>query len=85
VWIKAYTLHGLAAAAVDAGHPHADEWVGDLESLAARTGMREFAVRAALLRHARGERAAAEAAQVLGREVQNPALAAEVEALPVAA
>jgi DNA-binding SARP family transcriptional activator len=85
VWVKAYAQAGLAAAAVEAGNRRAGEWVSDLATLAARTGMREFAVRAALLRHAMGEPGALEAAQILGSEVENPALEAELGALPAAA
>ena len=52
VWVKAYALAALASAAVELDNRRAGEWVSDLASLAARTGMREFAVRASLLRHA---------------------------------
>jgi DNA-binding SARP family transcriptional activator len=80
-WVKAYSLAALASAAVEFDHRWADAWVSDLASLAARTGMREFAVRACLLRHTRGEAGAYEAALVLAREVENPLLHAELEAI----
>lgn len=85
VWVQAYALAGLAEAAVASDSRRADDWIGDLASLAGRTGMREFAVRAALLRFERGDRSAADAATVLAREVENPSLAARLEAPPAAA
>ena len=85
VWVKAYALAALASVAVELDNRRADEWISDLGALAARTGMREFAVRAALLRQARGESGAYEAALVLAREVENPSLRAELEAMPAAA
>lgn len=85
VWVTAYALAGLASTAAEAGHRRAGEWISDLASLAARTGMREFAVRAALMRRDRGERGAAESALVLAREVENPALQAQAEIVSAAA
>ena len=80
VWVKAYAMAALASAAVELDSRRAGEWVSDLASLAARTGMREFAVRASLLRHARGEPGSYESALVLAREVENPTLQTELEA-----
>lgn len=54
--------------------PEAQRWIGDLEALATRTGMRELATRAYLHRARLGDRAAAEAARVLAAEIDNPAL-----------
>lgn len=85
IWVKAYALAALAGAAVEADNRRADEWISDLGSLAARTGMREFAVRASLLRQARGEPDAHEAALVLAAEVENPALEVELATAPAAA
>jgi DNA-binding SARP family transcriptional activator len=85
VWVQAYALAELAKAAVDAGHRHARGWVEDLSALAARTGMREFAVRAGLLQAALGEERALDAAVVLVAEVENPALHERVEDLRAAA
>ena len=81
VWIEAYALTELAAAAVAAGHRRAREWVEDLISLTARTGMRELAVRAYLLRAELGDRSALESAAILAAEVENPALARRIEGL----
>jgi DNA-binding SARP family transcriptional activator len=84
VWVEAYALAHLAAAAVDAGHRRAREWVEDLASIAARTGMREFAVRAYLLRADLGDPNALDSAAVLAAEVENPALRARIEGLRAA-
>jgi len=81
VWVEAYALAQLASAAVEAGHRHAREWVEDLTSLAARTGMREFAVRAYLLRADLGDRSSLDSAAVLAAEVENPALRARIQGL----
>jgi DNA-binding SARP family transcriptional activator len=81
VWIEAYALAELAAAAVAAGHRRAREWVEDLISLTARTGMRELAVRAYLLRAELGDRSALDSAAILVAEVENPALALRIEGL----
>jgi hypothetical protein len=72
VWVQAYALAALAEAAVEAENSRADEWIGDLASIAGRTGMREFAVKAALLRVDRGDRAAAEAAVISERHAPRP-------------
>jgi hypothetical protein len=48
VWIEAYALEALAGVAIRAQSRRAVEWVEDLRSLAARTGMREMAAQAYL-------------------------------------
>jgi len=85
VWVEAYALAGLAAAAVEAGHRRARAWVEDLTSLAARTGMRELAVRAYLLRADLGDRSSLDSAAILVAEVENPALRDRIEGLRAAA
>jgi hypothetical protein len=84
VWVEAYALAELASAAVEAKHRHAREWVEDLTSLALRTGMREFAVRAYLLRANLGDRSALDSAAILVAEVENPALCARIQGLRAA-
>ncbi len=84
IWVEAYALAELAAAAVDAGDRRAREWVEDLTSLAARTGMRELAVRAYLLRADLGDRSSLDAAAILVAEVENPALRRRIEGLRAA-
>jgi DNA-binding SARP family transcriptional activator len=81
VWVEAYALLQLASAAARAGHRRAREWVEDLTSLTARTGMRELAVRAYLLRADLGDRSALDSAAILVAEVENPALRARIEGL----
>jgi DNA-binding SARP family transcriptional activator len=81
VWIEAYALAELASAAVEAGHRRAREWVEDLISLTARTGMRELAVRAYLLRAGLGDRSALDSAAILVAEVENPALSTRIQGL----
>jgi DNA-binding SARP family transcriptional activator len=81
IWVEAYALAQLAAAAVEAGNGRAAGWVEDLASLAARTGMREFAVRAYLLRAELGDRRALDSAAILAAEVENPALPARIDVL----
>jgi DNA-binding SARP family transcriptional activator len=81
VWVEAYALAELASAAVDAQHRRAPEWVEDLTSLAARTGMRELAVKAYLLRANLGDRSALDSAAILVAEVENPALRSRIEGL----
>ena len=84
VWVEAYALAQLASAAVDAGHRRAREWVEDLTSLAARAGMREFAVRAYVLRAALGDPSALDSAAILAAEVENPALRGRIQGLRAA-
>jgi DNA-binding SARP family transcriptional activator len=79
IWVEAYALAQLASAAVEAGSHRAREWVEDLTSLAARTGMREFAVRAYLLRADLGDRSALDSAAILVAEIENPALRSRIE------
>jgi DNA-binding SARP family transcriptional activator len=79
VWVEAYALAELASAAVEAGHRRAREWVEDLTSLTARTGMRELAVRAYLLRAELGDRSALDSASILVAEVENPALCGRID------
>ena len=84
VWVQAYALAELASAAVQASHRRAAEWVEDLSSLAARTGMRELAVRACLLRADLGDWNSLDSAAVLVTEVENPALQDRVQSLRAA-
>jgi DNA-binding SARP family transcriptional activator len=84
VWVEAYALAELASAAVGAHHRRARVWVEDLISLAARTGMRELAVKAYLLRADLGDRSALDSAAILAAEVENPALSDRIQSLRAA-
>jgi DNA-binding SARP family transcriptional activator len=74
LWVEGYCLDALCALAIEHRHSAARQWAADLEALATRTGMREFAARAHLYRSRLGDRAAADAAGVLAAEVDNPAV-----------
>jgi DNA-binding SARP family transcriptional activator len=84
VWVEAYALVQLASAAVAARDRRAREWVEDLTSLTARTGMRELAVRAYLLRADLGDRGSLDSAAILVAEVENPALRSRIQGLRAA-
>ncbi|MGH2744026.1 MAG: BTAD domain-containing putative transcriptional regulator [Thermoleophilaceae bacterium] len=84
VWVEAYALAELASAAVEAGHRRARQWVEDLTSLTARTGMRELAVRAYVLRADLGDRNSLDSAAILVAEVENPALRGRIQGLRAA-
>jgi DNA-binding SARP family transcriptional activator len=84
VWVEAYALAELASATVAAGHRRARDWVEDLASLSARTGMRELAVRACLLRAELGDRSALDSATILVAEVENPALRGRIKGMRAA-
>lgn len=84
VWVEAYALAQLASASVEAGNRRARVWVDDLTSLAARSGMREFTVRAYLLRAELGDRSALDSAAMLVAEIENPALRGRIESLRAA-
>lgn len=76
LWGKAYALDVLCGVAVAQAMPHAAAWVGEMQSLAARSGMREFTVRSHLHRAALGDGASGAAALLLASEIDNPALQA---------
>jgi DNA-binding SARP family transcriptional activator len=84
VWVEAYALAELASAAVEAEHRRARQWVEDLISLTARTGMRELAVRAYLLRADLGDQSSLDSAAILAAEVENPALRTRIQRLRAA-
>lgn len=82
LWTSGWALDALCSIAVAYKHPSARRWVHDLESLAARTGMRELLARSYLHRHRLGDDTARETVDNLVRDVDNPhlhALAAEPE------
>jgi DNA-binding SARP family transcriptional activator len=73
LWGKAYALDVLCDVAVSQAMPQASAWIDDMQSLAARSGMREFTVRSHLHRAALGDSASASAARLLAREIDSPA------------
>jgi DNA-binding SARP family transcriptional activator len=74
LWIQAYCLDALCSMGLQHDRPEVADWVSRLEALAARTGMREMLVRSHLHRAALGDTAAAEAARVFARDIDNPSL-----------
>lgn len=78
-WIKAYVLDTAVTVAHGAGDAAGARRTNDvLSALAARCGLRELVVRAALHRWRLGDPDALAAARMLGREIDNPVLAAEL-------
>lgn len=73
-WSMAYALDALCSVAVRHGAEGASLWIHDLESLGARTGMREFVARAYLHQARLGDDSAIEAAKLMAAEIDNPAL-----------
>ena len=74
LWVEGYCLDALCSVALESDRVAVSRWIDDLQALAARTGMRELVARAYTHRGRLGDRSAAEAAQVLAAEVDNPAL-----------
>lgn len=73
-WIEAYGLDALCRVAIAQGQKAAPRWIADLESLAARCGMRELLVRALLHKALLGEPGALETARDLATAIDNPFL-----------
>ena len=83
LWLDAYTLESLCSLAVENGLAAAPAWIEELASLAARSGMRDLAVRACVHRGRLGDDSAFTAARMLAAGIESPALSALV-AEPVA-
>jgi len=78
LWGKAYALDVLCGEAVAHAMHQTSAWIDEMQSLAARCGMRELTVRSHLHRAALGDSASAAAARLLACEIDNPALRAFV-------
>ena len=74
LWGKGHALDALCGVAVAHAMPQASAWINDLQSLAARSGMRELTARACLHRAALGDSASGAAARLLASQIDNPAL-----------
>lgn len=81
LWIHAHCLDALCDVAIRAESPRARAFVGDLETLAARTGMNEMLVRAQMHRAELGDPRAADSAHLFADRIDNPAVLARVRAL----
>ena len=79
LWIEAYALDALCSVGVTHGVESAARWIDQLESTAARRGIRELVLRAALYRARIGEPGAAAVARSLTAEIDNPALVSLLE------
>lgn len=78
LWGKAHALDALCTLAVAQRTPQAPAWIEDLQTVAARAGMRELSVRAHVHRAALGDRTSGDAALLLAREIESPALHAMI-------
>ncbi len=78
LWGKGYALDALCGLAVTHARHQASTWIDEMQSLASRTGMREFTVRSHLHRSALGDSASTAVAQLLAREIDSPVLSALV-------
>jgi hypothetical protein len=76
-WIDLSVRDALCAAACDADPSVVRKHAAQLSTLAERTGLVEFAVRAALHRARAGDREAATEARARSAQQDNPALAAQ--------
>ena len=74
LWIEAYGLDALCGVAVEHDPEAAGRWIGELEAIAARRGLRELLARAAVHRARLGEPGAGENARALAAQLDNPAL-----------
>lgn len=79
LWGKAYALETLCDLAVSHKMPQAPAWIEELQTLAARAGMRELTVRALLHRSALGDVESGDAACLLASEIDVPSLLNVVE------
>jgi DNA-binding SARP family transcriptional activator len=84
LWIEAYGLDALCAVAVEHRAEAAAQWIDELEAVAARRGIRELVLRAAVYRARLGEPGALDVARSLAAEIDNPALAHLLESDDVA-
>jgi tetratricopeptide (TPR) repeat protein len=75
LWIEAYALDALCSVGVAHGTESAVRWIDELEATAARRGIRELVLKAAIYRARIGEPGAVAAARSLAAEIDNPALA----------
>lgn len=74
LWGKAYALESLCDLAVTNKMAQAPAWIEELQILAARSGMRDFTVRALLHRSALGDVESGEAARLLAADIGYPFL-----------
>ncbi len=81
LWIEAYALEALCRVALQAKAPGASTMIAELESMAARTGMRELLAQALLHRASLGDPSAGLVAESLVASIENPALARRLRSI----
>jgi DNA-binding SARP family transcriptional activator len=79
LWIEAYALDALCAVGVNHAVESAARWIDELEATAARRGIGELVLRAAVYRARIGEPGAGSVARSLAAEIDNPALTGLLE------
>jgi DNA-binding SARP family transcriptional activator len=72
LWGKAYALESLCDLAITHRMTQAPMWIEELQTLAARSGMRDFTIRALLHRSALGDTESGEAAKLLAADIGSP-------------
>ena len=80
LWIEAYGLDALCSVAVEHRVEAAPRWIDEFEATAARRGMRELLLHAALYRARLGEPGALDVARSLAAQIDNPAVPMLLEA-----
>jgi DNA-binding SARP family transcriptional activator len=82
-WSHGYALEAAAGFAVSREDPRAPELVARLRQVADHASLREQTVRALLLQARLGDAGARPTAELIAREIDNPALSAELQAASV--
>ena len=85
LWIEAFCLDTLCARGLEHGRSEVADWAVRLETLAARTDMREMLVRSQMHRAALGVVDAGAAARLFARDIDNPSLLSELSGTPAPA
>ncbi|HSE82465.1 MAG TPA: BTAD domain-containing putative transcriptional regulator [Gaiellaceae bacterium] len=80
LWIEVYGLDALCSVGVEHRAEGAPRWIDELEATAARRGMRELLLHAALYRARLGEPGALDVARSLAAQIDNPAVPTLLEA-----
>jgi tetratricopeptide (TPR) repeat protein len=78
VWLDAYILDAQCTLGRAHGHPESSRWVEAMQTLAARTSMREMIVRSLLHGAALGDTDAARGAEIMADGIENPVVQALV-------
>jgi tetratricopeptide (TPR) repeat protein len=82
-WSHGYALEAAAGFAVSRQDPRAPELIARLRVVADHASLRELTVRALLLQARLGDSGAHRTAELIAREIDNPALGAELQAASV--